>query len=117
MIMRKPRFLSFRGAPALAVVLSLSTRFAYAQSTESISSITSAANSGSDQSMTALQQVFGSVVTNPLSGGSGSGSTIASVLGTLNASVLVIGALWACYLFFAAMIATGAEGEFLGQKR
>ncbi|QYD70075.1 DotA/TraY family protein [Paraburkholderia edwinii] len=94
----------------------LPAAFANAQ-TESISSIASAANTGTDQSMAALTQVFGSVMSSPLTGSSGSGSTIASILGTINACVLVIGALWACYLFFAAMIATGAEGEFLGQKR
>lgn len=113
MIMRKSHFARWTG---VALALLASVQLAHAQSTQSISSITSAANSGTDQSMALLQSVFGSVAMNPI-GGSGSGSAIAQVLGTLNAGVLVIGALWACYLFFAAMIATGAEGEFLGQKR
>lgn len=106
--------------PSLCVgvfLFSATATLAHAQSTESIGSITSAANTGTDQSMAALTQVFGSVMSSPLTGSSGSGSTIASIFGTINACVLVIGALWACYLFFAAMIATGAEGEFLGQKR
>lgn len=106
----------FRHAAGVALALLASVQLAHAQSTQSINSIMSAANSGTDQSMALLTNVFGSVATNPLSGG-GSGSAIAQVFGTLNASVLVVGALWACYLFFAAMIATGAEGEFLGQKR
>jgi conjugal transfer/type IV secretion protein DotA/TraY len=113
------RKLRLFATPSLAGILFLSSRLVCAQSTstESVSSIMSAANNGTDQSMTALQAVFGSVMSSPLSASSGSGSTIATILGTLNASVLVIGGLWACYLFVAAMIATGAEGEFLGQKR
>ncbi|PYE22856.1 conjugal transfer/type IV secretion protein DotA/TraY [Paraburkholderia silvatlantica] len=101
----------------VAAALLASAQLAHAQSTQSIGSITSAANSGTDQSMALLQNVFGSVVTNPLTGGSSSASAIGQIFGTLNACVMVIGALWACYLFFAAMIATGAEGEFMGQKR
>ena len=113
------RKLRLFATPSLASILLLSSRLVCAQSTstESVSSIMSAANNGTDQSMTALQAVFGSVMSSPLSASSGSGSTIATILGTLNASVLVIGGLWTCYLFVAAMIATGAEGEFLGQKR
>lgn len=114
MIMRKSHFPLTVG---VAAALLASAQLAHAQSPQSISSITSAANSGTDQSMALLQSVFGSVVTNPLTGGSGSASAIGQILGTLNACVMVIGALWACYLFFAAMIATGAEGEFMGQKR
>jgi conjugal transfer/type IV secretion protein DotA/TraY len=114
MIVRKPHFPLTAG---VAAALLASAQLAHAQSTQSIGSITSAANSGTDQSMALLQNVFGSVVTNPLTGGSGSASAIGQIFGTLNACVMVIGALWACYLFFAAMIATGAEGEFMGQKR
>lgn len=102
---------------AVLLMMLTSVRLAHAQSSESIGQITSAANSGSDKSMAALQQVFGSVVTNPLSSAGGSGGMIGQILGTLNASILVIGAIWASYLFFSAMISTGAEGEFLGQKR
>jgi conjugal transfer/type IV secretion protein DotA/TraY len=112
--MRKPHF---PRAAGVALALLASVRLAHAQSTESIRSITSAANSGTDKSMELLQSVFGSVVTNPISDASGSASAIGQIFGTLNASVLVIGALWACYLFLAAMIATGSEGEFMGQKR
>ncbi|CAE6697176.1 DotA/TraY family protein [Paraburkholderia domus] len=113
MIMRKTHFLRMAG---VALALLALAQLAHAQSTQSISSITSAANSGTDQSMALLTNVFGSVATNPIGGG-GSGSAIAQVFGTLNASILIVGALWATYLFVAAMIATGAEGEFLGQKR
>ncbi|RQH09604.1 DotA/TraY family protein [Paraburkholderia dinghuensis] len=111
--MRKPPFQRLAG---VAFALLTSTQLAHAQSTESVSSITSAANSGTDQSMALLKIVFGSVATNPINGG-GSSSVIGQVLSTLNACILVVGALWAVYLFVAAMIATGAEGEFMGQKR
>lgn len=113
MIMHKPHC---SRAAGVAAALLASAQLAHAQSTQSISSITSAANSGTDQSMALLTNVFGSIATNPISG-SGSASAIGQVLLTLNASVLVIGALWATYLFVAALIATGAEGEFMGQKR
>ncbi|QGZ55108.1 DotA/TraY family protein [Paraburkholderia acidiphila] len=111
--MRKRHFLR-----TASVVLALlgSTQLARAQSTESVGSITSAANSGTDQSMALLKSVFGGVISNPINGG-GSASAIGQVFATLNACILVVGALWACYLFVAAMIATGSEGEFMGQKR
>lgn len=103
-------------AAALATVLACISQQANAQA-QSIGAISSAANNGTDQSMAALKLMFGSVVSSPLSGSGGSSSPIATVLGVVNASILVIGGIYALYLFFSAMIATGAEGEFLGQKR
>jgi conjugal transfer/type IV secretion protein DotA/TraY len=117
MIMRKIRLLV---TPILTTLASA----AHAQSAMTMSQITSAANTGTDQSMQLLQTVFGSIASNPLSGGSGSssgssgsGGVIAQILGPLNGSILVIGGIWAIYLFVAAMIATGQEGEFMGAKR
>ncbi|MGF6755258.1 DotA/TraY family protein [Paraburkholderia sp. GAS42] len=87
-----------------------------AQQTESIGQITSAANNGTDKSMSVLQMVFGSIVTNPLSGG-GSGGMLAHLFLVMNGCILGVGAIWALYHFVSALIATGAEGEFLGQKK
>jgi conjugal transfer/type IV secretion protein DotA/TraY len=117
MIVRKTRL---QAASILAVVMMASAGLGHAQSAMTVSQITSAANNGTDKSMQLLQTVFGSIASNPLNGGSsssGSGGMIAQALGPLNASILVIGAIWACYLFLAALIATGAEGEFMGAKR
>jgi conjugal transfer/type IV secretion protein DotA/TraY len=88
--------------------------------TESIASITSAANVGSDKSMSVLQLVFGSIAANPLSSSSSSSSTtsgIAQVFTVMNCCILGVGALWAMYHFVSGLIATGAEGEFMGQKK
>src|SRR5258706_3263340 len=74
-----------------------------AQQTESIGQITSAANNGTDKSMSVLQMVFGSIETNPLSGGnSGSGGMLAQVFLVLNGCILAVGAIWAVYHFVSA---------------
>ncbi|MFL9903325.1 DotA/TraY family protein [Paraburkholderia fungorum] len=93
--------------------------FAQTSSPESIGTITSAADNGTDKSMSLLQLVYGSIVSNPLSGGSGSGAggMISQVFVVLNACILAVGVVWAIYLFLVALIATGQEGKFLGEKR
>jgi len=90
---------------------------AWAQ-TESIASITSAANNGTDKSMSVLQQVFGSIATAPFSSSAGSTSgMLGSIFLTLNVCMLAVGGLWAMYHFVTALVATGADGEFMGAKR
>lgn len=92
--------------------------FAQTSSPESIGTITAAANNGTDKSMSLLQLVYGSIVSNPLSSGGGSsGGMIAQVFLVLNSCALAAGVIWAAYLFLIALIATGQEGEFLGAKR
>ncbi|PMS17114.1 hypothetical protein C0Z18_21770 [Trinickia dabaoshanensis] len=85
-------------------------------------SITSAASNGTDKSMSALQLIYGAIASNPLSGGSAttgtaSGGLISQVFLVLNSCILAVGVLWAMYHFGSAMIATGQDGEFLGQKK
>lgn len=96
----------------------------YAQSSGSTSldQLTTAANNGTDKSMQLLQQVFGSIVTNPLGGSSSSSSSstsgmIAQILTPINTIILTLATLWAGYIFVSGLIATGAEGEFMGAKR
>lgn len=92
-------------------------------STQSIGSITSAASNGTDKSMSALQLIYGAIASNPLSGGSSSTSAsssnglISQVFLVLNSCILAVGVIWAMYHFGSAMIATGQDGEFLGQKK
>ena len=96
--------------------------FAQTTSTQSIGTITNAASNGTDKSMSALQLIYGPVAENPLSGGSASSSSsssglISQVFLVLNSCILAVGVIWAMYHFGSAMIATGQDGEFLGQKK
>ncbi|AOI69144.1 hypothetical protein WI29_24565 [Burkholderia ubonensis] len=79
--------------------------------------IQNAANRGGDKSMSLLELVYGSVVHNPLAAGGGSGGMIAQLFLVVNACMLAVGAIWAMYHFGSAMIATGQDGEFMGQKK
>ncbi|WP_244113519.1 DotA/TraY family protein [Burkholderia cepacia] len=102
-------------AIALAILLVSATSFA--QSTVSMGDIQNAANRGGDKSMSLLELVYGSVVHNPLAAGGGSGGMIAQLFLVLNACMLAVGAIWAMYHFGSAMIATGQDGEFMGQRK
>ena len=109
------------GSLLSALWLAATSTAAMAQSaqTESLSSITSAAQNGTDKSMAVLQLVFGSIAANPL--GSSSTSTgasgIAQVFTVMNACIMAVGVIWAMYHFVSALIATSAEGEFMGAKK
>jgi conjugal transfer/type IV secretion protein DotA/TraY len=108
---------------ALLGLLTISgVAFAQTTSTQSIGTITNAASNGTDKSMSALQLIYGPVAENPLSGGSTSSSStssglISQVFLVLNSCILAVGVIWAMYHFGSAMIATGQDGEFLGQKK
>ncbi|MGF6534316.1 conjugal transfer/type IV secretion protein DotA/TraY [Paraburkholderia sp. GAS206C] len=100
------------------LLICLASNAVMAQTTESIASITSAANNGTDKSMSVLQLVFGSIVTNPLSGSSSSSASgIAQEFTVMNACIMAVGVIWAMYHFVSALVATGAEGEFMGAKK
>lgn len=90
---------------------------ASAQSSVSIGDIQSAANRGDDKSMSLLELVYGAVVHNPLAAGGGAGGMIAQLFMVLNSCILAVGVIWALYHFGSAMIATGQDGEFMGQKK
>lgn len=103
-----------------ASILSLlvCTGSAQAQSNVSIADIQNAANRSGDKSMSALEMIFGSVVHNPLAGGSGGGGgMIADVFLVLNSCILAVGIVWAIYIFGSGVMATGQDGELLGQKK
>ncbi|NKJ47355.1 hypothetical protein CIC12_11480 [Burkholderia sp. SG-MS1] len=79
--------------------------------------IQNAANRSGDKSMSLLETVFGSIVRNPLTAGSGTGSMVAQMFLVLNSCMLAVGAIWATYHFVASVVATGQDGEFMGQKK
>lgn len=109
------RKLMQRATAGLFLLVVSATSFAQAQQV-SIGDIQNAANRSGDKSMSLLEMVFGSVVHNPLAVG-GSGSMLAQVFLVLNSCMLAVGVLWATYHFGAALIATGQEGEFMGEKK
>lgn len=102
---------------ATAMVITLTSATSFAQSSVSMGDIQNAANRGGDKSMSLLELVYGSVVHNPLAAGGGSGGMIAQMFLVLNSCMLAVGAIWAMYHFGSAMIATGQDGEFMGQKK
>lgn len=105
------------GSRAAALGLFAISMAASAQSSVSMGDIQNAANRSGDKSMSLLEMVYGSVVHNPLAAGGGSGGMIAQLFLVLNSCMLAVGAIWAMYHFGSAMIATGQDGEFMGQKK
>ncbi|WP_321922970.1 DotA/TraY family protein [Paraburkholderia guartelaensis] len=100
-----------------AGLTTLTSATSFAQSSLSMADIQNAANRSGDKSMSLLEMVYGSVVHNPLAAGGGSGGMIAQLFLVLNSCMLAVGAIWAMYHFGSAMIATGQDGEFMGQKK
>ncbi|WP_243771059.1 DotA/TraY family protein [Burkholderia cenocepacia] len=105
-----------RAAVAVPLILVTATSFAQ-QASVSMGDIQNAANRSGDKSMSLLETVFGSIVRNPLTAGSGAGSMVAQMFLVLNSCMLAVGAIWATYHFVASLIATGQDGEFMGQKK
>lgn len=101
---------------ATSLMLATATSFAQ-QSSVTIGDIQNAANRSGDKSMSLLELVFGPAVHNPLAAGSGAGGMVAQMFLVLNSCVLAVGVIWAMYHFSAALIATGQDGEFMGQKK
>jgi len=113
--MLKPNMLK-RATVALSLTLVAATSFAQ-QASVSVGDIQNAANRSGDKSMSLLELVYGPIIHNPLLAGSGSGGMMAQLFLVLNACMLAVGAVWAGYHFLTAAIATGADGEFMGQKK
>ncbi|WP_176059966.1 DotA/TraY family protein [Paraburkholderia sp. BCC1876] len=105
-----------RAMVATSLLLATATSFAQQQSV-SIGDIQNAANRSGDKSMSILETMFGPVVHNPLAAGSGASGMIAQMFLVLNSCVLAVGVIWAMYQGTTALIATGQDGEFMGQKK
>lgn len=105
-----------RATVAIPLILVAATSFAQ-QASVSVGDIQNAANRSGDKSMSGLELVFGPIIHNPLLAGSGSGGMMGQLFLVLNSCMLAVGACWALYLGLGALIATGQDGEFMGQKK
>ncbi len=87
--------------------------------TASLGEIAAAAKRSGDKSREALVSIYGNVVNNPLaSGGAGGGDTIlASVFQVGNAGLLVIGAMFACYVVFKKITQTAHDGSIYDREK
>ncbi|HGO6081625.1 TPA: DotA/TraY family protein [Burkholderia cenocepacia] len=102
----------------LAALVSLVTPATYAQST-SLGEITQAAQRSGDISRQVLVGIFGNVVNNPLAtGGAGGGDTIlASIFQVANGGLLVVGAFFACYVWFKKLSQAAHSGAVYGPDK
>ncbi|WP_244140931.1 DotA/TraY family protein [Burkholderia vietnamiensis] len=102
----------------LAAPASLVTPTTYAQST-SLGEITQAAQRSGDVSRQVLVGIFGNVVNNPLAtGGAGGGDTIlASIFQVANGGLLVVGAFFACYVWFKKLSQAAHSGAVYGPDK
>ena len=83
-----------------------------------ISEIAAAAKRTGDKSREALVSIYGNVVNNPLAGGDSSGDTIlASIFSVFNGALLVVGAIWACYIVFRRLTRTAHDGSVFDKQQ
>lgn len=99
-------------AIVLALAACLLTSAALAQGT-SLGDIENAAKRSGDKSRQALVSIYGNVVNNPLAtGGAGGADTVlAGVFQIGNAVLLVIGAMFACFVVFRKITQTAHDGS------
>ena len=96
---------------------------AWAQSSGNPNSVTlsvirEAAQRDGDKSREALTSIFGEVVSNPLAIIGSSGDTIlASVFMVTNGAILVIGFMFACYIFFQRLSNTAHDGAVFDRDK
>lgn len=83
---------------------------AMADTGSTLSVIAEAAKHPGDKSRQALVSVFGLVVNDPLAAGAGSETVLASLFQVTNAALLVVGALFATYIWFRNLTKIAHEG-------
>ena len=89
----------------------LMTPVALAQQSTTLGEITQAARRTSDKSREALISIFGEVVNDPLAiTGSGGDTILASIFKVTNGAMLVIGAIFVCYILFNRLANTAHDG-------
>ncbi|WP_244131709.1 hypothetical protein [Burkholderia multivorans] len=81
--------------------------------------ITQAAQRSGDKSRQALVTIYGNVVNNPLAtGGAGGSDTIlAGIFQVANGALLVVGALFACYVMFRKVSQTAHDGAVFDREK
>ncbi len=96
-----------------AIAFSVATALpALAAESPTLNLIGSAAKRSGDKSRQALVSIFGDVVNNPLAvaGSNGSDTILAVLFQTTNAALLVIGAMFACYIWFRNLTKVAHDG-------
>ncbi|MES2264672.1 MAG: DotA/TraY family protein [Pseudomonadota bacterium] len=95
----------------VVVMTLLATLPAAAQEGTSLSTIANAARKPGDKSRQALVSIFGDVVNNPLAAaGSGSDTILASLFQTVNGALLVVGAMFATYVWYRNLTKIAHDG-------
>jgi len=97
----------------------LVTLHAFAQTSTTLDAIGAAAKRSGDRSRQGLVSVFGEVVNNPLAAsGTGGGDTILSMLFQVtNGALLVIGGLFATYIWFRRLTQVSHEGTVFSKAQ
>ena len=96
----------------------LMTPVALAQQSTTLGEITQAARRTSDKSREALISIFGEVVNDPLAiTGSGGDTILASIFMVTNGAMLVIGAIFTCYILFNRLSNTAHDGALFDRDK
>ena len=96
----------------------LMTPVALAQQSTTLGEITQAARRTSDKSREALISIFGEVVNDPLAiTGSGGDTILASIFMVTNGAMLVIGAIFTCYILFNRLANTAHDGALFDRDK
>lgn len=95
-----------------SILLLLMAMPAGAEDGTSLSAIADAARRSGDKSRQALVSIFGDIVNNPLAAaGGGSDTVLASLFQMTNGALLVIGGLFACYVWWRKLTQVAHDGS------
>lgn len=101
-----------KGIATASVLLLLMAMPAGAEDGTSLSAIADAARRSGDKSRQALVSIFGDIVNNPLAAaGGGSDTVLASLFQMTNGAFLVIGGLFACYVWWRKLTQVAHDGS------
>lgn len=101
-----------------SLIFILASLPAVAADEPSLAAIAEAAKRPSDKSRQALVSIFGEVVNNPLAvAGGGSDTILANLFQMTNGALLVIGGLFACYVWWKKLTQVAHEGSIFGKQQ
>jgi len=107
--------MKLRKLPLLSLILLVLP--AFAGEGTSMAVIADAAKQPGDKSRQALVSVFGSVVNDPLAASASGDTILASIFQTTNGALLVIGALFATYVWFRNLTRIAHEGTLFDSNQ